>query len=104
MAVMLSPAPAGGPDRLTVQLPPTGLDAAVRLLGEYAVQWDFPAEAVAAWRSSASRRAPGDRHYSTHVFTAEPIGFVHLEFQVSHHVQERDFVVAALFSWHSHAA
>jgi hypothetical protein len=29
---------------------------------------------------------------------------VHLEFQVSHHVRERDFVVAALFSWHNHAA
>ena len=104
MAAMLSSAPAGDPDRLTVQLPPTGLDAAARLLGEYAAQWDFPAAAVAAWHTSASRRAPGDRHYSTHVFTAEHIGFVHLEFQVSHHVRERDFVVAALFSWQSHAA
>ena len=104
MAAMLSSAPAGSPDRLTVQLPPTSLDAAARLLGEYAAQWGFPAAAVTAWRTSASRRPPGDRHYSTHVFTAEPIGFVHLEFQVSHHVRERDFVVAALFSWHSHAA
>jgi hypothetical protein len=104
MAAMLSSALADDPDRLTVQLPPTGLDAAARLLGEYAAQWDFPAAAVAAWHTSASRRAPGDRHYSTHVFTAEHIGFVHLEFQVSHHVRERDFVVAALFSWQSHAA
>jgi hypothetical protein len=29
---------------------------------------------------------------------------VHLEFQVSHHVYERAFVVAALFSWPPHAA
>ncbi len=104
MAAMLSSAPASCPDRLTVQLPPAGLDAAARLLGEYAAQWDFPAGAVTAWRTSASRRPPGDRHYSTHVFTAEPIGFVHLEFQVSHHLRERDFVVAALFSWQTHAA
>ena len=103
-AAMLSSAPADRPDRLTVQLPPTGLDAAARLLGEYAAQWDFPAGAVTAWRTSASRRPPGNHHYSTHVFTADPVGFVNLEFQVSHYVRERDFVVAALFSWHSHAA
>ena len=104
MAVMLSSAPAGDPDRLTVQLPPTGLDTAARLLGEYAAQWGFPAGAIAAWRTSAPRSAPSDRHYSTHVFTAENIGFVHLEFQVSHHVRESDFVIAALFSWHNNAA
>jgi hypothetical protein len=104
MAVMLSSAPAGDPDRLTVQLPPAGLDSAARLLGEYAAQWDFPAEAVAAWRSSAARHSPGDRHYSTHVFIPADIGFVHLEFQVAHHVREREFVVTALFSWHTHAA
>lgn len=83
---------------------PTGLDAATRLLGDYAAQWDFPAAAVAAWHTGASRPAPGDRHYSTQVFTAEHVGYVHLEFQVSHHVRERDFVVAALFSWQSHPA
>jgi hypothetical protein len=104
MAVMLSSARAGDPDRLTVQLPPADPDTATRLTGEYAAQWGFPAEAVAAWLTSASRGAPGDRHYSTHVFTARDIDFVHLEFQVSHHVRERDFVVAALFSWHNHAA
>ena len=104
MAVMLSSAQAGDPDRLTVQLPPAGLDTAARLIGEYAAQWGFPATAAEAWRTSASQQAPGDRHYSTHVFTADDIGFVHLEFQVSHHVRERDFVVAALFSWHNHAA
>jgi len=89
----------GNPDRLTVQLPPDDLATTARLLGEYAAQWGFPASAVAAWHSSAARRPPGDRHYSTHVFTAADAGFVHLEFQVSHHVRERDYVVTALFSW-----
>jgi hypothetical protein len=40
-----------------------------------------------------------DRHYSTHVFTPDNVGFVHLEFQVSHHVREGTFVVSTLFSW-----
>jgi hypothetical protein len=100
MAVMLSSAPAGDPDRLTVQLPPADLATAARLIGGYAAQWGFPTDAVAAWRAGASHRGSSDRHYSTHVFTPADIGFVHLEFQVSHHVRERDFVVTALFSWH----
>jgi hypothetical protein len=33
------------------------------------------------------------------VFTPDRLGFVQLEFQVSHHVRENAFVVAALFSW-----
>ena len=103
IAVMLSSDRADDPDRLTVQLPPADLDTAARLIGEYAPQWGFPATAAEAWRVNASQHAPGDRHYSTHVFTAEDIGFVHVEFQVSHHVPERDFVVTTLFSWHSHA-
>jgi hypothetical protein len=99
MAAMLASDPAGGPDRLTVQLPPAGLTAAARLLSQYAAEWGFPAGAVTAWQAGTSDRAPGDRHYSTHVFTAEPAGFAHLEFQVSHHVRERDYVITALFSW-----
>jgi hypothetical protein len=38
------------------------------------------------------------------VFTPDDAGFVHLEFQVSHHVREGIFVVVALFSWEGHAA
>jgi hypothetical protein len=105
MAAMLASAPAGNPDRLTVQLPPAGLNATAQLLSHYAAQWGFPASAVTAWQTSTSRHAPGDRHYSTHVFTAEPTGYAHLEFQVSHHVRERDYIVTAMFSWPaSHAA
>jgi hypothetical protein len=99
MAVMLGSTPAGDPDRLTVQLPPASLDATARLIGDYAARWGFPADAVTDWRTSAAQRASGDGYYGTRVFTPSQIGSVHLEFQVSHHVPERDFVVAALFSW-----
>jgi hypothetical protein len=99
LAVLLSTAPAGDPNRLTVQLPAADLDAAARLIGEYAAEWGFPADAVDAWRVAASSYAATDRRYSTHVFTAADLGFVRLEFQVSQHVREGAFVIAALFSW-----
>jgi hypothetical protein len=101
MVVMLSSTPAGNPDRLTVQLPPASLDATARLIGGYAARWGFPAHAVTDWRTSAAQRASGEGYYGTQVFTPSEIGSVHLEFQVSHHVPEHDFVVAALFSWPS---
>jgi hypothetical protein len=103
MAVMLGSIPAGDPDRLTVQLPPAGPDATARLIGDYAARWGFPADAVTHWSASAAQRAPDEGYYSTHVFTPPEIGPVHLEFQVSHHVPERAFVVTALFSWHAQA-
>jgi hypothetical protein len=103
MAVMLASAPAGDPDRLTVQLPPASLDATARLLGDYAARWGFPADAVTDWHTSAAQRASGDSYYGTQVFTPPGIGPVHLEFQVSHHVPERTFVVTALLSWHAQA-
>jgi len=104
LAVMLSSSRAGDPDRLTVQLPSAGLEATERLITQYAAEWGFPTEAVAGWRTGAERRPSSDRDYSTHVFTPDDIGFVHLEFQVSHHVRENDFVVAVLFSWERHVA
>jgi len=105
LAVMLSSARGGDPDRLTVQLPPESLDATARRLSDYAREWGFPPNAVAAWRAQAARRQSGDRYYGTHVFRADDIGAVRLEFQVAHHVahsereRERDCVVTALFSW-----
>jgi hypothetical protein len=105
LAVKLSSASGGNPDRLTVQLPPESLEDTFRLLGDYAVEWGFPPNAVTAWRTEARRRRAGDRYYSTHVFQAEDIGAVRLEFQVAHHVargeheRERECVVTALFSW-----
>jgi hypothetical protein len=104
-AVMLNSTPAGDPDRLMVQPPAAGLDADAtqRLLAQYAADWGFPADAVAGWRTGVERRVRSDRHYSTHVFTPDDVGFVHLEFQVSHHVREGTFVVSALFSWTARA-
>lgn len=105
LAVMLSSARGGNPDRLTVQLPPESLEDTTRRLGDYAAEWRFPPNAVAAWRADAARRESSDRYYGTHVFQAADIGDVHLEFQVAHHVahsaseRERDCVVTALFSW-----
>ena len=96
---MLSSTRAADPDRLAVQLPSAGLEATERLIARYAAEWGFPADAVAGWRTGAERRASSDRDYSTQVFTPDEIGFVHLEFQVSHHVREDAFVVTALFSW-----
>jgi hypothetical protein len=103
-AVMLSSMHASDPDRLIVQLPSLDLPDAGRLIARYATEWGFPADAVADWRVGAERRLSSDRHYSTHVFTPGDVGFVHLEFQVSHHVREKAFVVAALFSWERNAA
>ena len=104
MAVVLSSSRGGDPDRLTVQVPSAGLDATEQLIAQYAADWGFPADAVAGWRSGAERRVSSDRDYSTHVFTPDDVGFVHLEFQVSHHVREGDFVIAALLSWESNVA
>jgi hypothetical protein len=100
-AVMLSSTPAGHPDRLMVQPPAAGLDpdATQRLIGQYAAEWGFPADAATGWRTGVERRVGSDRNYSTHVFTPDDVGFVHLEFQVSHHVSEGTFVVSTLFSW-----
>jgi hypothetical protein len=106
MAAMLSPDRTRDPDRLTVQLPAAGLDATGRLLAQYAAAWGFPPEEVATWCASAAPSAPAGPEddtapfsYSTRVFTGGDAGFVHVEFQVSHHLRERDFVVTALFTW-----
>jgi hypothetical protein len=100
-AVMLSSTPTSDPDRLMVQPPAAGLDpdATQRLIAEYAAEWGFPATAATDWRAGVDRRVGSDRTYSTHVFTPDDVGFVHLEFQVSHHVTEGTFVVSTLFSW-----
>jgi hypothetical protein len=106
MAAMLSPASTRDPDRLTVQLPAAGLDATGQLLEQYAVAWGFPSDEVTAWRASAAPGASagpeddtGAFSYSTRVFTGTDDGFVHVEFQVSHHLREGDFVITALFTW-----
>jgi hypothetical protein len=106
ITAMLSPASTRDPDHLTVQLPPADLDATGRLLAQYAAAWGFPSDEVATWRASAAPGASagpqddtGPFTYSTRVFTGADAGFVHLEFQVSHHLREGEFVITALFTW-----
>jgi hypothetical protein len=99
MAVMLSSLRAGDPDRMIVQLPSMDIQATEQLIDGYATAWGFPADEVGRWRTRADRRLSSDRHYSSHVFTPDDVGFVHLEFQVSHHVRESICVVTVLFSW-----
>jgi hypothetical protein len=82
-----------------LQLPPTAIDFSKELLTALAAEWDFPAEAAVAWHFDAKHRESSDRSYMTNVFTCSNVGLVHLEFQVAHHVQDRQAVVTALFSW-----
>jgi hypothetical protein len=102
-AVLISSTRAAAPDRLAVQLPPTGRELTEQMIAEYANSWGFPASAVERWRTAGLHRAASDRYYSTQVFTAEDVGFVHFEVQVSHHVHDGDFAIVTLFSWDSHA-
>src|SRR5262249_5535718 len=106
MAAMLSPPSTGGPDRRRVQVAAADLDATGRVLAQYAVAWGFPSDEVATWRASAAPSASagpeddaGSFSYSTRVFTGTDDGLVHVEFQVSQHLREREFVVTALFTW-----
>jgi hypothetical protein len=100
-AVMLSLTPGGDPDRLMVQPPASELsaDTTMELIMQLAARWSFPAAEAVRWRIGVERRRGSDRDYSTHVFTPDDVGFVHLEFQVSHHVRDGKFVVSTLFSW-----
>jgi hypothetical protein len=99
-AVMLASTRRGDPSRLTVQLPPADADATERAIVDYAVTWGFPTDAADGWRRGVERRRhSSDRDYSTHVFTPDDVGDVHLEFQVADHVREGDLIVTALFSW-----
>ena len=102
-AVLISSTRGAAPDRLAVQLPPTGPELTQETIAEYADNWGFPASAVERWRTAGLHRGASDHYYSTRVFTADDVGFVHLEVQVSHHVHDRDFAIVTLFSWDSHA-
>jgi hypothetical protein len=98
IAVMLTEA-GGDPNQLSVRLPLVDLDATSSMLRRYAVEWGFPNDAIDDWRDRCVRRASSDRDYSTHVFTADAVGFVHLQFHVAHQVREDRFVTSVLFCW-----
>lgn len=106
MTTILTTALGKDPDRLIVQLLPMVLADVGQLVDEYSAEWGFPSQAADTWRTSAYRRASGwqrddadNETYTTHVFTPDSVNFVHIEFHVSHHIYEDEFVLAALFSW-----
>jgi hypothetical protein len=77
-------------DRLTVQLGEADLRGTAATLA----QWDVSREEIAEWRRGAERRPATDRDHSTHVFGAGE----GVELEVSHHVREHTFTLAAHFS------
>jgi hypothetical protein len=88
------------PNHIAVRLPPSDLDTTDRRLRDYAAQWSIDIDQVERWKSDAeSLASSSDRTHGTHVLRPSPIGFVQLEFEVSHHVRERHFQISALFSW-----
>jgi hypothetical protein len=101
LAVLLSPETGGSPTRLTVKLPATDLDGARSTLAELALQWHLDEAEIAAWAARAAAVTTASHVYSTRVFRAQPVGFVRLEFQVEHHVEQDGYVVDGLFSWDS---
>jgi hypothetical protein len=76
-------------DRLTVQLGEADVAGTAATLA----QWSVSREEIAEWRRGAERRPATDREYSTHVFRAAD----GVELEVSHHVREHTFTLAAHF-------
>jgi len=99
LAVLMSPEPDGNPTRLTVKLPATDLDGVRSTLAELAPEWKLDEADIAAWAARAAAVTTTSHVYSTRVFAAHPTGFVRLEFQVEHHVEQDKYVLDGLFSW-----
>ncbi|HYM54003.1 MAG TPA: hypothetical protein VES97_01465 [Solirubrobacteraceae bacterium] len=89
---------ASSPMRATVKLPAASLETAERTLRQLAGDWSLDEDAITTWREEAGRPTDLNHHYSTRVFTAEPVDFVEIEIQVEHHVAEDQFIVDVLFS------
>jgi hypothetical protein len=85
--------------RLTVKLPSTDLAGARATLDELSQAWNADADEMALWAAAAADASSDEYAYATRVFPAEPVGFVRLELQVEHHVDEKRYVVDVLFSW-----
>jgi hypothetical protein len=81
-------------DRLTVQLGEADLAGTAAALEAYAAEWGVSRAEIADWRRGAEQRPASDREHSTHVFPAS----AGVEFEVSHHVREHTFTLAAHFS------
>ena len=81
-------------DRLTAQLGEADLAGTAAALESYATEWGVSRDEIADWRRGAERRPATDRDHSTHVFPAAD----GVELEVSHHVREHTFTLAAHFS------
>jgi hypothetical protein len=101
LAVLLSRERGGNPTRLTVKLPATDLGGARRTLAALAPRWRLDQAEIGAWAARAASATTATHAYSTRVFAAGPTGFVRLELQVEHHVEQDAYVVDALFSWNA---
>jgi hypothetical protein len=99
LAVLLGAATDGPPSRLSIKLPSSDLAEAKRQLDGFAQQWQLDESEIAAWAQRAAAATTTSHAYSTRVFAAQPIGFVRLEVQVEHHLDDDSYVLDLLFSW-----
>lgn len=99
LVVLLSPEPASAPTRLTVKLPAMDLERVQTVLAGLAGEWGLDDAEIGAWAARAAVVTTASHAYSTRVFDAQPVGFVRLEFQLEHHVEQDGYVLDALFSW-----
>jgi hypothetical protein len=101
LAVLLGAAADGAPSRLSIKLPPSDLTDAKRRLERFAQQWQMDESEIAAWAQRAAAATTTSHAYGTRVFAAQPIGFVGLEVQVEHHLDDDSYVLDLLFSWNA---
>jgi hypothetical protein len=102
--VILCPDGTSDPERVVVRQPPTNRDEAERRLRAYAGlelrTEPIPGGAIEEWLGDLGQDQ-GSHHYSTRVFTPGSVDAVQLEFQVSHHIAERKFIITIQFTWHT---
>jgi hypothetical protein len=103
-AVLMSTTPGGDPSDLSLKLPPMDIEGAQSALVALAREWGADEHLVNDWAIRATGVTLDQHAYATHVFRAQPVDFVGLEFQAEHHVAENEYVVDILMSWESSAA
>jgi hypothetical protein len=101
LAVLLGAAADGPPSRLSIKLPSSDLAQAKRRLERFAQQWQLDESEIAAWAQRAAAATTTSHAYSTRVFAAQPVGFVRLEVQVEHHLDDDSYVLDLLFTWNT---
>jgi hypothetical protein len=101
LAVLVGAAADRPPTRLSIKLPSSDLADATRRLERFARQWQLDESEIAAWAQRAAVATTAGHAYSTRVFAAQPIGFVRLEVQVEHHLDDDSYLLDLLFSWNA---